>query len=651
MYKNRARQNRANRAKQLNKQITKGKIMTKTSLSLVAASLIATQLSAIDFKDLGVITITSATKSEQSIKDVTSNVQVISGAELEEKHITTVLDALRLSGISISQSGGIGQQSSFFLGGLSSGNTLVMIDGIKYNDQLGTEGQAQLEHLMISDIEQIEIIKGAQSGIWGANAVAGVINIITKKATKEFKANANIEYGTYNTKKIGTNISQKLDRLSYFIGANYIKTDSISAQTPRGQNPQNYESDEYINKTLNGKFDYKITDQDNFKFNITHIDATAKYDAYGTPNAIQNELTQKNKLYKLALLHNFDDQSYLQGSYAKTNFKKEDPMGYTKKFQGNNEESTIDGKIAYADNAFVLVGMTNQQSENEITNKQLKSNGYYITNSNNINNLILTESLRYDKYDLFNDAITGKIGAKYNFDNQIVLSGNLSSGYKTPSLAQISYNATKNLQPEKTKSSDITFEYKYLKLSYFQATTTGFIDWKDPTSYNPALATYDSNWNLIADANTYGDDYYYNTSGKSKFKGFEVGYHNEIFETLLLGLAYNKQIAKDKDGKEMSRRIKESLKLNLDYYATSQLHLGVEGQYIGQRNDLDYNTNPYTPIQTGKYTLINTVINYEIKPSFNTYLKINNLTDKLYQEVDGYGTMGRTIAVGLNATF
>jgi vitamin B12 transporter len=216
----------------------------KISISFVASLIIATYSQA-NTQNIGTIEVVSATKSNQSIKDVTSNVEVITGEELEEKHIKTVLDALKSRGISTTQSGGIGQQSSLFLRGFSSGNTLVLIDGISYNDPTTTEGQANLEHLMISDIERIEIIKGAQSGIWGANAVAGVINIITKKASQELHTNANIEFGSNNTKNYQFSISQKVDKFSYYLGANYTSTDGISARTPYNINPKNYEDDGY----------------------------------------------------------------------------------------------------------------------------------------------------------------------------------------------------------------------------------------------------------------------------------------------------------------------------------------------------------------------------------------------------------------------
>ncbi|MDD2950383.1 MAG: TonB-dependent receptor plug domain-containing protein, partial [Sulfuricurvum sp.] len=257
--------------------------MFKYTLSLVAC---ATLVASLEAKDLTLDPIViSASKTEQSLKETTSNIQIITAEELEEKHITSVIDALRLLGnIPIAQSGGIGQQSSFFQRGFSSENTVVMIDGIRYNDPTTTKGQSQLEHLMINDIEQIEVIYGAQSGIWGANASAGVINIITKQATEKLQAAGNIEFGTYATSKIGANLSQKVGALSYYIGANQFKTDGISSQTPRGKDPKAYESDGYLNQTLNAKIAYDLTAADTVRAQMNFIDANIHYDAYGQPD-------------------------------------------------------------------------------------------------------------------------------------------------------------------------------------------------------------------------------------------------------------------------------------------------------------------------------------------------------------------------------
>jgi vitamin B12 transporter len=604
----------------------------KISISLVASLIIATYSQA-NTQNIGTIEVVSATKSNQSIKDVTSNVEVITGEELEEKHIKTVLDALKSRGISTTQSGGIGQQSSLFLRGFSSGNTLVLIDGISYNDPTTTEGQANLEHLMISDIERIEIIKGAQSGIWGANAVAGVINIITKKASQELHTNANIEFGSNNTKNYQFSISQKVDKLSYYLGGNYTKTDGISAMTPQGKNPKDYEKDGYKNTTINAKVGYDINDNNQIGFNITDIDAKVDYDNdpswFATTEQKANnssyELTQKNRLYGINYGYT-NDIFEINTKYSNTNFKKEDPLGWTQKFEGEIDTYSLTSKINYLENSFLLVGGDKQKSKDKISNQEINNKGLFVTNSNQFGNLIISESLRNDRFDKFQNKTTGKIGAKYFINDDVNLSANYGTAYKAPSLQQMfgAYGPNPNLKPESTKSYDVTFSYKEFELTYYENKTKDLIDW---TGVWP-----NAGYNQI--------------SGTSKFKGYEAKYQNEIIENLLLGLRYNQLSAKNKDGKDLQRRAKESFGASLDYYGLPKTHLGIYANHIGSRYD-DFEKTT----QTGKYTLIDTVANYDITKNLKTYLKIDNITDRRYQETAGYATYGRVYKVGLNAKF
>jgi vitamin B12 transporter len=292
--------------------------------------------------------------------------------------------------------------------------------------------------------------------------------------------------------------------------------------------------------------------------------------------------------------------------------------------KGNNQELALDGKIAYANDSFLLAGIVNQKSEDEINKKELKSTGYYLTNSNIFDRFIVTESLRYDNYTLFDNKTTGKIGAKYLIKSDISVSANYGTAYKVPSLYQLYtvYYGNPNLKPETTKSADITLNYKHLKATYFENKVEDLIGFHPTTYVNEQV------------------------SGTSKFKGYELSYQNEVITNLLFNLKYNQLTAKDKDGKDLQRRIQEGLKLGVDYYGFEKIHLGLVGNYIGERYDDLAKTK-----QTGKYTLVNTVVNYDVSKNLKTYLKIDNLTDKLYQEVDGYGTMGRTLTVGINATF
>ncbi|XQC05269.1 TonB-dependent receptor [Arcobacter cryaerophilus gv. pseudocryaerophilus] len=118
---------------------------------------------------------------------------------------------------------------------------------LEYNDPSGNG--ANFEHLMINDIERIEVIKGAQSSIWGADASAGVINIITKSAKYGTHGNATIEYGRYNSKIARANISHKNENFDAKLGVTRVDTDGFSAISPKSSEAKNYEDDGYENTT------------------------------------------------------------------------------------------------------------------------------------------------------------------------------------------------------------------------------------------------------------------------------------------------------------------------------------------------------------------------------------------------------------------
>jgi vitamin B12 transporter len=570
----------------------------------------------------------SASKTEQTLKNTTSNIDIITSQELEERHIISVIEALRtLGNIPIAQSGGIGQTSSFFQRGFSSDNTVILIDGLRYNDPTTTKGQAQLEHLMVNDIERIEILNGAQSGIWGANAVAGVINIITKKATEKLQLSGTLEYGTYATTKIGANISQKLGNLSYYVGANQLKSNSFSAQTPRGQNPEDYEADAYQNQTFNAKLGYDISASDTLRGQFTFIDAKVQYDAYNQPSSSANEVHQINRLGSIGYRHSFNADNYLDATYALTSFDKKDPLGYTTAFKGTNKELNVLGKFHYTPYAFVIVGGNILDSKDTIGSHELDSKGVFATNTNRWSNLILTESLRHDRYDTFSDKTTGKIGVKYFLADDITLSSNYGTGYRAPSLAEMyGYGGNGNLQPETTTSFDATVHYKHLSLTYYNNLVDKLIQYVYPAGNQQV-------------------------EGKSRLKGYEVHYNNSIGELLSIDISYTKLSAKDKDSNYLIRRPQESAMGSLTYYPMSTLSLGTTINYIGTRPDTDYTTYPSTAVQTGRYTLVSAVANYDLNSNITLYLKGDNLTDKRYQEVDGYATAGRSVYAGLNAKF
>jgi len=116
-----------------------------------------------------------------------------------------------------------------------------------------------------------------------------------------------------------------------------------------------------------------------------------------------------------------------------------------------------------------------------------------------------------------------------------------------------------------------------------------------------------------------------------------------------LTFSYTKIDAKDKDGKTLGRVPEELLKVSVDYYGIKNTHINLNGEYVGDR--WDKNSEPVNGVRTGKYTVVNAVTNYNLTKDLKIYLKIDNITDKYYQTVDGYATSPRAYYAGLNAKF
>src|SRR5690349_5373856 len=148
----------------------------------------------------------SATKIPQPLSQITSAVEVIRGEELERKKIKTVMDALRQAqGIAAFSNGGPGTNATVRLRGATSSHTLVMIDGVIVNSP--TSGDFNFADLTAENIERIEILRGAQSMLYGSDAIGGVISIITKKGAGTPSGSAFVEYGSFATIREGAQIS------------------------------------------------------------------------------------------------------------------------------------------------------------------------------------------------------------------------------------------------------------------------------------------------------------------------------------------------------------------------------------------------------------------------------------------------------------
>ena len=605
---------------------------TTIKLSLLTTLLLNSNLFAEE--KLENITVTSATKTLQKLSDVTSNINIITSQEIKERHYTTVTEALNsLPGVSFRSNGGLGTTTSLNLRGMNSNRVLVLIDGIRQNDNTGLSG-APFQHLLATDIERIEVIKGAQSGIWGADASAGVINIITKSAKNGLQFSASQEFGSFSTSKTNADISYKTNKAYFKINHTNLDSQSFTAYAPRNTDIDQYENDAYSNKTTNFKVGFTITPTN--KIDITHtiINAKGNYDDAFNNNA--NSTITKNSTKDTFSSINFnhiDSFNELNLYAKKSKFDRTSTSSFgTSPFKGKVKEYGLNSKISYLTDSFILIGGDYKKFEHQSgLDKHYNNKALFLTNNNkiatSIGDTILTESIRYDKYSDFNNKTTGKIGIKQIFDTLegFNLSANYGTAYNIPTLYNLygSFVGNSTLTPESTKSYDLTVAYKDFSATYFHSKVSDMIAY-DFSTFN-----------------------YNNLTGTSKIKGYELAYNSTLFDEIAFNLGYTNLKTEDNNGQVLARQPKETLKFGLDYYGIEDFHLGLNGEYVGER----YNSANNQGQQTGNYTVANFTANYAWDKHLSLYGKVDNITDKYYQTVNNYATSPRAFYAGMKLTY
>jgi len=627
--------------------------MKTTLLSLVAIAALTSSLNAANQYTLETVNVEAAQGTKLEVKDVPDSVTIITKEALQESRVTNLAEALnRLGNISMTRNGGAGQTTSMFIRGMDSKRTLVLIDGVRYNDVTGLSG-AQFSQIMLYNVEQIEIVKGAQSGVWGADASAGVINIVTTKPKKGLHGQAKAEYGSFDTKTASLQASYATDTYDITMGGSYYGTDGFSAAEPKKASPKygkrydalGWEKDAYTNKAFNAKLGWNITDEDRVQASIQTINAYIESDAgagIDAPNGPYTTNDLKNRFYTLNYNHK-GSVNDIKLAYNLSTFDRSQYGGYT----GSVNELKLDDKITYTENGFLRVGGSYQKSEQKKSggadlNKKYNAISGFISNYNKFKlisdlDTILTEAIRYDQYSEFDNKATGKLGLKQYIYQDYFLSSNLGSGYNVPTLYQlyappsnfgvVSPNGNSTLKPEETHSIDLTIGNKIFWVTGYYNKVKNLIDY-------------------VTDPITYAGQYQ-NLSGNSVLKGIEVGYKDYFFDILGVSANYTYLHAKDSENQTLARRPKDQVDASAVYYATETFDLGLNAQYIGER----YDKIDQQGAQTGKYIIANFVSNVKVNKYITVYGKVDNITDKYYQTVDGYATAGRSLYLGLNAKY
>ena len=628
--------------------------MTFKSLSLITATLLLTTHTHAD-ETLEPITIVSATKTTQSIENTTSNVTVITADDIEEKGYQTVAQALeQQTGMIISRSGGIGQLTSIFTRGMNSGQTLVLLDGMRLNDPSTPNGAAQLETLTTANIQQIEIVKGGSSSIWGSNASAGVINIITKTPKNDLHGSVSLGYGSYNTREINTDISYKDEKLSAHVLGSYLKTDGFSSLRPRDA-----EKDGYENKSYNLKLGYTFNEKNKLSMTYNDIETDVQYDGYdsfGIANPNDNNTNGDTRQKNYGLNHTFISGNYSailnasKSDIERTYITSNSISSYTSLNQATSKEYSLINQYRYDKNKVVL-GLEYKDIDGlfdseyvymgfpspDVRDANYKNKAVFLSSTYYFNeNTLLETNLRYDSFNNFDDKTTYKIGLKnhHTFLEGFTTSANYYTAYDAPTIYQLAEQSptVSVLKPMSTEGFDISVAYKkLLTITYFNNKVEDAID----------------------DIGGWGNPAYVNVEGTEKFEGIELeGAYTLSTLNINISANYTHLFKYEKDnGTKLTRRPKDTLNATIDYYTENDMHFGINTQYIGDRLDTDYSTFPASEVSTGNYTLWNLYFDTKLTKDFKLNLTARNIFDKEYQSVYGYATEGQSLYAKIKYSF
>jgi len=635
----------------------KNKTMSQKLITL-SVCLIATTLCLGQTKDSLATVIVTANKIEQK-QNTTGKVVTIINAEQLAAHagqsIAQVLSeqaGLYLPG-TLSNAGTV---PSIYMRGASSGRTLLLVDGAPVGDPSMISNEFDLNLVPLAQIERIEILKGSQSTMYGSDAIGGVINIITKKkATSFITGTAGV--GSYGSKNNQLSFNGTVAKINYTVGFENQSSNGFSSAIDK-YNTGKFDKDGYQNNSWFTKLNYAIDnhwslqastrktaykasidygafkdDADEYFKNATSISGlTLKYKKEKTTFQVQYQYTTQDRSY----LNDSADKKYItyeNNQYAgKTHFAD----AFFSKAVTNNIQWIIGSDFRYGayNQTYASISVWGPYNENFKDTFQFQNSLYSSLLINDAAKKWLLElGTRFNHHSRYGDNQTFTISPSYVVNQNLRIISSVSSGFKAPSLYQISYND--QLKAETSINTELGVDYTSspinARLVYFNRSINNGID-----------------YNYI--------DYNFFNFIKQKVNGLELELshrlpHNQnvsVNYTLLNGQETNQNRITTTDTityNYLLKRPKHSLQINYSVALNSKWQATVSGRYISSRYDVGGYAS--SDVKLDYYTLLNAHIQYRASNHLSFYADAQNILQDRFQEIYGYNTMGRSIQIGL----
>lgn len=604
--------------------------------------------------------IVSATKTPLPVSQVTSAVEVIKGEDMQRRNIKTVIDALRLAtGVAVFSSGGPGTLAQIQMRGTKSAHTMILIDGVIVNSP--TTGIFDFSNLLIDNIDRIEILRGAQSMLYGSDAIGGVINIITKRGSGSSTAKAFLEYGSFSSLREGAMASGAHGPFDFSVSLSRWDITSFSAANyRRGAN----ERDPFHNWQAAGKFGVNLPKEGRLEFTLRWWNSDAHFDG---PNAdvFGSKSTNRNLMLsgsyeqpltewwsqKLTLAQGNERLISVGGSVQKN--LSTGVVGAAFPFLSDIE--ALNRRIEWQHNVkiskeLLLTGGYQFREEQADATSSFSATtpirllsthaGYAQAQVNLHERFLMTAGVRQDSYSVFGDATTYRVTGGYRIpETGTKFRSSYATGFRAPTLNDLFFQnfANETLQPEKAQTLDVGVDQAFLNdalkvgAGYFWTRSRNLIQFVSSSACPPATAPFG-----LCPVNVQ----------LAKSQGWESTVDYSISKSVAVRGQYTYTLTRNlQNGARLARYPVHQVSASLLYRPIDPLSVTVDYRYVGSRfNDAANAT------KMGTFGMVNVSANYQLTNRIEVYTRIENLTDQDYEEVASFGTSIRSVYGGVKFT-
>jgi vitamin B12 transporter len=599
-------------------------------LPLPAALLLCFNISAADNEKIyqQAKTVVTASRYEQAQDDIIPSITVIDREDILNLQAINILDLLALQqGIDVARNGGNGTATSVFMRGTNSNHTLVLIDGMRVSSSF--TGSFAWEHLPVSQIERIEIVRGTRVSYYGSDAIGGVINIITRKQDKLY-----VRYttGSYDTHNFDIGYGGSTDKSQYSLIFGSQKTDGYSATNDNNIFTFNPDDDGYENLSINLNASY---DLNNSTLSLNYLESKADVEFDSFFNLGNSDTTER--VIRLAW-----SGQILNGWDTEIAFGNNNNSLATKAFSNSfeSDRNTLDLLFNRGFNKHHIgLGFSYRNEDSQFHNRVVSQLNYSDSRDNlaafanwrgNFDKNILSVSGRFDHNDVYGNDTSADFDWAYQLNNKLRFNVSAGTAFHAPNLNELFSPSFQALvfSPELG-----TF------VNFFAFEGNPDLKPEESTNYELGLkAKLSERHNLSFNAFYYQIDNLVDFQGRtfkpvnvneSTIKGLEAEY-NYQYNNLSLNINATVQDANnDETDKPLLRRPDNKLNISIDKFF-NKFSMGSSIRYASKNPDFITNLD--------SYTVIDLRAAYALNKHWKVSLKVENAADEDYQIINGFNT-------------